>query len=422
MSVYDEANRRIAEEGPDVAASFLSHTICEFPPDAWRGPFDRYRQMVSPTTEASDSYHFWCFATVYGATLGRRVGIYHARTLYPNMYAVLVGPTGWGRKDTAEHRALAIWTELHADDLKAEQPKYEYIPGVGSAEGLIDALGGEGKTVLVRESEFLGLLRKARQDSVSNLIPQLTALYDCPELHTLRTRSRPVTCKNLFLSILSGTTHKWLKDAISERDILGGFANRFIFVPNIPKPPLPHPPAIDKGSHDALLDELNNIRRWAEAHGGCLEVSREAVDIFATWYEGFYAWAQGDGLLPALAVRFQDYIWKLALLFAVADRSAVIGVEHVSPAISVMEWQKEANRILFADFSRSGKEQEETALQLLQQQPGHIMKKRDMYRVLHLTANKLDRLMESLVRVGMVQETAIGRNGTSSMAYQLVTL
>ena len=395
-----------------------------FPEAAWRGIFGAYRELVGPTTEAPDTYHFWLCAFCLGTTLGRRLSVYHARRLYPNFFTVLVGPTGWGRKDTAWNRIEDILKDLHVQSGE-ECGSFELIPGIGSAEGLIDALSGGNRVVVVREAEFLALISKARQDNLSNLIPQLTALYDSPDHHTMKTRSKPVDCRYLFLSLASATTRAWLKKAITERDILGGFANRFIYIPGTPKDAIPYPPPVDSTRRQSILSEINDIREWADTldSGAQVVPTPRAIKRFSDWYGSFHLQSHGDGLLPALAVRFQDFAWKLALLYAAADRSPEIDVSHIDPALAVVDWQWEANRAIFADFAGSGRELEETAMARLSEAPGRQLSTRDLYRGLHKGAEETVRMMDALGRLGFVQPANISLNGSkkSVPGYRLVS-
>ncbi len=137
------------------------------PIDCWPGVFQEYLSIVENTTEAPDSYHLMSFALVIGATLRKRLSVWHARDIYPNFYIVLIGPTGAARKDTAFSRARKMLEALHKEEMDAEDPKLEIIPGIGSTEGLLTALNGTGKTVILNESEFLSLISKAKQDKVS---------------------------------------------------------------------------------------------------------------------------------------------------------------------------------------------------------------------------------------------------------------
>jgi len=292
----------------------------DLPETVWRGLFDDYRRLVGPTTEAPDTYHFWTFAAVLGATIGRRAYVEHAVHLYPNFFIVLVGATGLARKDTAVSRGIRLLLDLHRQDAEVEAPRFEYLPGIGSAEGLLEALGGKRKVVVLRDSEFLNLLAKARSEGAGNLLPQLTALYDSPELHTLRTRTKPVRCEEPFLTIISASTPTWLRKALTEHDILGGFGNRWVYVPGTPKAPMAYPPPMDREQYAELLVHVNDVRLFADSLGeGQVIPTEGAKAVFSQWYAAYYQRAAQEGILPALSVRFQSVAWKLALLYSLQD-------------------------------------------------------------------------------------------------------
>ena len=284
----------------------------ELPEDCWQGLFRDYRGLVADTTEAPDNYHYICFAQILGATLARRIHVYHARRLFPNFYICLVGRTAITRKDTARYRAQRLLNDLHSEE-NPENPQFQILPGIGSAEGLLDALGGERKVVVLSESELLSLLAKARQEALSNLIPKLTSLFDCPDLETLKTRQRNVVCKEPFLSISSGTTLAWLQRALTEKDIYGGFANRFIFVYGNPKPPLPFPPKVDLDAYTTLLAKINDMRLWADhlqqsEAGGELTVPDTTMAIFADYYAEYHKRCAADTLPATLIPRVQTFV------------------------------------------------------------------------------------------------------------------
>jgi hypothetical protein len=153
----------------------------EIPEVAWRSYFRDYRELVADTTEASDNFHYATFLNVLGCTLGRRLHVYHATKLYPNFYTCLVGRTGLTRKDTCANRGSDILARLNADNENLEAPPFRMVRGIRSYEGLLDELSGQRKVRLVVLGEILSLLTKARQESLSNIVPQLTELYDCPD-------------------------------------------------------------------------------------------------------------------------------------------------------------------------------------------------------------------------------------------------
>jgi hypothetical protein len=379
--------------------------VAAFPEAAWTGLFADYRDAVGGTTEAPDTYHYFTFALGLGACLGRRLFVYHAVPLYPNFYVTLVGRTGLSRKDTARSRINKLLSELNTVDASEEDPKFLMLPGIGSAEGLIESLGGERKVVVVQEGELLSLMAKARRDATSNLIPHLTALYDCPDHYTLKTRIKPVSCEHTFLSLLAGTTPTWLKRSLTEEHAAGGFANRFMFVFGQPKGPVARPPKVDEARWRRLTHSINEVRTWAGNNGEReIAVAADADDAFSAWYANYHGRASGAGLLPALAVRFQSFAWKLALLYAAQDYADVIDLPHLTPALEVVDWLWDSNRTAFADFVTQGRGMEDAILERIKAAGGTVSR-RTLYRALKTTAGELEKHLEPMARLGLVQVT-----------------
>jgi len=392
----------------------------ELPEEVWQGLYGDYRDLVAGTTEAPDNYHYVCFAQTLGATLARRIHVYHARRLFPNFYSCLVGRTAITRKDTARYRAQRLLIDLHSEE-NQENPQFQILPGIGSAEGLLDALGGERKVVVLSESELLSLLAKARQEALSNLIPKLTSLFDCPDLETLKTRQRTVVCKEPFLSISSGTTLAWLQKALTERDIYGGFANRFIFVYGNPKPPLPFPPKVDADAYTALLAKINDIRLWADRlerseASGELVVPDTTKAMFADYYAEYHKRCAAETLPATLIPRVQTFVWKFGLLYAAMAGSEQILPEHLEPAILAGDYFEQSVLQIFRTFGASrGKQVEEKLLAFLRSKGrGVPILQRDVYRALNLSATELEQAAKPLERLGLIKNsnrvTEKGRN------------
>ena len=397
----------------------------ELPEEVWQGLYGDYRDLVAGTTEAPDNYHYACFAVALGATLGRRIHVYHARRLFPNFYICLVGRTAITRKDTARYRTQRLLNDLHSEE-NQENPQFQILPGIGSAEGLLDALGGERKVVVLSESELLSLLAKARQEALSNLIPKLTSLFDCPDLETLKTRQRTVVCKEPFLSISSGTTLAWLQKALTEKDIYGGFANRFIFVHGNPKPPLPFPPKVDADAYTALLAKINDIRLWAE-HLQRSEASGELVvpdatkAMFADYYAEYHKRCSAETLPATLIPRVQTFVWKFGLLYAAMAGSEQILPEHLEPAILAGDYFEQSVLQIFHTFGASrGKQVEEKLLAFLQSKGrGVPILQRDVYRALNLSATELEQAAKPLERLGLIRNsTRVTEKGRKVLCYE----
>jgi hypothetical protein len=221
---------------------------------------------------------------------------------------------------------------------------------------------------------LLTLLAKARQESLGNIIPALTELYDSPDLVNPPVHTKDVKpAHEPFLSIMAGTTQDWLHKALTERDIYGGFANRWLYFYGLPKEPMPNPSKVDTNKRNKLVQDLNQLRDWANSvPNGEIIKSDEASTLFENYYCEYYRRCQQPGLIPTLIVRVQDFIWKIALLYAIDASSAVIAKDHMEAAIAVGDYLEASITEVFATFGASrGKAQETRLLDFLKMKLGN---------------------------------------------------
>ena len=127
--VYDEELKRQRGRTQEIAFPSLPGPTSVLPETAWTQWARLCREAVGASTEAPDEFHYLALLTVLGIAFGRNLVLYCGRPIYPNMYTVLVGPTG-DRKSTAAQLA----TEL----LMRVAPKVLTLNGVGSQEGLME--------------------------------------------------------------------------------------------------------------------------------------------------------------------------------------------------------------------------------------------------------------------------------------------
>jgi hypothetical protein len=379
----------------------------ELPAIVWRGLFKDYRDMVADTTEAADAFHYATFLQVLGCTIGRRLYVYHATRLYPNFYTCLVGRSGLTRKDTTWSRGRAVLDMLHAYSEDDPSPPFKTLRGIRSYEGLLDELAGERKVRLIQLGELLSLLAKAKQDSLGNIIPALTELYDSPDLLNPPVHQKDVKpATEPFLSIMAGTTQDWLQKALTERDIYGGFASRWIYFYGLPKGPMPNPPKVDQDKRNKLVQELNQIRDWADSvSNGEITISDEATALFEDYYREYYRRCQQPGLIPTLIVRIQDFIWKIALLYAIDTMSEAISKDHLEAAIAVGKYLEASVAEVFASFGTSnGKAQETKLLDFLRAEGGPVPE-REVYRRFNMSAKELESVVTPLLKIGLVKNS-----------------
>lgn len=248
---------------------------------------DTYLEYTEET-ESPISYHTWCgLATVAGA-LQRKVylrwGI--GQVIYPNLYVVLIGPSGRTRKGVA----LGI-----AKDLLRQVPGVTITPESSSGKqstimvmkraGLdfIDPSDGKTKrhcsvTAFSEElSVFLG------QSDISYL-SALTDWYDSKDDWEYETVSRGKdSIKGICLNLVGGTAPDWIQSMIPQEAVGGGFTSRVIFIVEEQKRKLvpEHTMTVREIElQEMLTRDLERINKMA----GPMEMSPGAKQLYVDWY------------------------------------------------------------------------------------------------------------------------------------------
>ena len=311
------------------------------PESCWSGVFAKYRDAVGKVTEAPDSFHYMSLLSVIGTLLAGRIHTWYAKKLYTNFYVVLLGESEQTKKTTSIRFGQTVYGAL------AKSVGAQSIMGISSAEGLLRALGQmppvdeevdeeiviEGRPSLMFMEEFSTMLRKARQESLANLTPMVTALYDTPEEVSLPTRRSPLRVMHPMLSILGGTTPDWIESSLKEEEIMGGFANRFIFTTGDPKAPVVFP---IKPELSPTIAHIAGALGFWKTSDNVMTWSDDAKEV----WKDFYTWwriirAPMRGVSSVVTSRVPEQIVKIAMVFAALDRSVVIERRHMYNAVQL---------------------------------------------------------------------------------------
>jgi hypothetical protein len=374
-----------------TAAPHLPHA-------AWKGLIGRYRDLVAPCTEAPEAFHLGAAIAAIGCLIGRKAWIVTPRKCFPNFYCMLVGKTGHTRKTTAYQYA----TDLLSDGGHLLEANAKQLNGLASVEGLAaamqDAAKHETLRILSVEDEFRSLVTKSGQKAVSNIIPKLTELFNCPPSFEVNTRKAPINVPEPFLCMLTATTQAWFEESLTGTDVSGGFLNRWLLFEGAPGELLPFPPAIDTRAWEDLVQDICIAIHKAE---GLFRFSVEAKDK----YVRFYHTAHGRYLSEATS-RVDFHAKKLALLYAILAGHQKIELDDIESGIAVAEYCATVVEPLAAGLDISPQKRLEDRI-LSHLREGSV-RMRDGYRKLHVAAKDYSIAIRSLVEVGQV-ECAGGR-------------
>lgn len=422
LPISDADVRAAGEEEPICATSSTPFTLVPepflalLPESAWTDWARLYRAAVGPSTEAADELHYLALLTVLGAALGRTVTVSCGRPLHPNVYSMLIGPTG-DRKSTAAQLALDLLRRVTSGVL--------LLNGLGSQEGLMERMAGaesgsglHSRTLLFVD-EMAALLKKGRRESSGSLIEFITEVFHCPDFKTHCTRSKAIHLENPTLSILAASTPCWLEAALQEEDILGGFTNRFVYVTAPAKSDKPLPALPDGRKLQELADWM---RRIAQAPPRAIALAPDAKDL---WSDFYVQWrrslADQSEHVAALLCRVDIYILKFAAMNAAMDDTAQIALSHLTPAIDLGRYLAGCACRILGDLAAPRDCRLENLIEQKLLAAHGRMRRKHLRRILggRVTGEKLDRILRAMERNGIIRLVEESTNGRPARLLEL---
>ncbi len=327
--------------------------------EAYHGLLGRIVRAIEPHTE-SDPHAVLVQTLVAFGNVGGRYA--HVRVEgdqhFPNLFCAVVGTSSKGRKGTSWGNVRGLMAE--AEPFWADE---RVKSGLSSGEGLIHAVrdgdDGDDKRLLVVESELASVLRVMERDG-NTVSARLRDAWDTGKLSTL-TKTDPVKATGAHISIVGHITRDELLRYLRQTETANGFANRFLWVCAKRSKLLPDGGSFyESPERHVLAEDLRDAATFAQTLG---RVQR-SPDARALWHE-LYPALTGDvpGLLGSVTSRAEAQVTRLALLYALLDKSPEIQTEHLLAAVAVWEYAEASARFIFGDAL--GDADADTILQLL---------------------------------------------------------
>ena len=199
---------------------------------ALHGIAGEFVTRTAPHTESDPMALLTQFLVSFGAAAGRNVHYpVEATHHHLNEYAILIGPSGKGRKGSAWDHVEALISDT--DSTFAERC---ISSGLASGEGLIFEVrdpspgdsGSSDKRRLIIESEFAQILKVLAREG-NTLSPVLRNAWDGKPLQTIA-KNAPVRATNTHVAIIGHITKDELLRFVSGTELANGFVNRFLLV------------------------------------------------------------------------------------------------------------------------------------------------------------------------------------------------
>jgi hypothetical protein len=183
------------------------------------------RGYVAYAYQRSDApaiYHLITALTHLAAIASPALHVRLSINIYPNLFAILVGESGFARKTTAI---------MLGDEILGEVARKRIGPEPGSWEALFEQLVDQ-PTQLIRMMEFGRFLSSSSGHASTNYMAKLRTalvdLYDCSPVDRRKAKRKVVRVARPRLSLLAACAPPFLERYTGVEDWTGGFLGRFM--------------------------------------------------------------------------------------------------------------------------------------------------------------------------------------------------
>ncbi len=275
-----------------------------------------YVDYASQPTESPISYHQWVGLSLLAGVTQRKCHMKWGHSkIYPNMYNVIVGPSGRTRKGSAMNIGMDILDHVPGIAITAEQITREQLirSMANSPQIYRDKITGDVSThssVTVFSPElavFIG------QGNVA-FLADLTDWYDCGGTKGVWKRETKTAGHDEiigpYLNLIGATAPDWIQSMLPAEAIGGGFTSRVIFIVEENKRkiiPIPKTTIDHEKLRRWLIHDLTEISKM----GGEFKFEQKAIQSYAAWYEQQEEDA-AKGRYPIDDSRFHGYFERRA--------------------------------------------------------------------------------------------------------------
>jgi hypothetical protein len=392
-------------------------------------------RAITPHSEADPVALLLHFLTMFGNAIGRGPFIKLGPDEHPaRLFSVIVGDAATARKGTAGSEIERLMR-----DADSKWFQRALTSGLQSAEAIVDAVDDERKNtseLMVYYTEFGGLLNAIKlRPNLSDIIKQA---FDGKTLKVVtKNKSGRRTASHAHVSVMGHVTPTILADRLSDTEIASGFGNRFLFAAVDRSKLISRPDPVSDDVFDDLADKVDETLSWVN------EWTFEGVDpISAFLYRHFEvkpkremhlsdaAWNLWDTMYPELSAkragivgdlsgRASSHVIRLAVVYAIAERSVVVDVRHLLAGKAVWDYCEASIASIFA--GETGDWTVDKVLRSLEAAPDRTMTRTDIWAMFsrHHAASWIDGVVKRLLETGRVETKTHSTGGRPLTTYTL---
>jgi len=314
-------------------------------------------RIASHNTEVNPVSAALSFLSFIGANVGRDTFLLINNTYHhPRLFTLHIGRSSRGGKGDSQQLTHRIRKRIEA--LEPDLLGKTHTGGLSSGEGLAAMIhDGYGETSAIKdkrlwvvEGELANVLKKvAREGNV--LSATLREMWDGSDIKPA-VKTRPMGATDPHIGMHACITPTELSKTMSRGEIDNGFANRFLMIwaENIGCVPFP------KASTDSIIDDLAELSidviKFAlgdypdRTNSKEMYLSDSARLFYGQVYRQ-YKMPLDNELVAGLLARRAPYTIRLAMLFALMEKTRVIEESHLRAAAAWVEYATQTVRFIF---------------------------------------------------------------------------
>lgn len=368
-----------------------------------------YRTYMAKATDAPKSFvmagGLACLSTI---SLSRR-WLNKGNGVRPNVFLMLTADSSKNRKSFSVDTPVELLRDVEEDRVG---------PKDFTSEGLIFTMRkrakGKSRNKLVLPISEFGRYLAAAQSYAASTGAMLCDLYDGDDYERVRSGKRPLYVEKPRLSMLAAVAYGMLEKYADPKDWITGFFARIVWVmPEVDPDRVRYfnQPTKPTAERDLAKAALIDLREELKGSPGAMAVSAPADAMFDAFARPFASQEVNDPVLEAQRERLLNTIWKFATLFQIDENPQhAIGPQAMQEAITFALQAWDSFQKIYAKTAASPFVKLANRVHRIVWDAGGQMPSREVYRSLHLSSEHLTRVLDMLVKMGVLEVVGSGRS------------
>ncbi|MEU3690566.1 hypothetical protein [Streptomyces narbonensis] len=335
---------------------------------AWHGIAGEILEYVSPDVEADPAGILATMLSSFSCLIGFDAYAHGPIKQHVNVWHILMGDTGEGRKGTAADRAMEVMRRVEMGFMKKNTTS-----SLSSGEGLVIAVrdgmdedeiarreenghkvdyGVDDKRLLVMSTEFAMVMQKTHGGTLG---PILRDLWDGKSLNIQSSDAEVAT--DPHVTVMGHVTPQEFADRQRPSEMAGGTWNRFmpIFVHMPHEIPWPEDPEDWDEKLTEFADRLREAAHSAGSGTKSVKFSKEAQLYYRKHVYPEYSRSSGDSVvMKQFTQRRLPHLVRVAGTYALMNGRTEVSLGDLEAAKAVVDYAIESARFVLATHAPGG--------------------------------------------------------------------